>query len=124
MIFQKSSIINKIDLHLLIKNKYKYLLTPSSIGDMRSRHSIVKNVNPYSINNIQQYIWNHGSKTKVLSEQWIDASTKIKFQCDKCGTIYYDIWNHVYTNKKFKCNHCSYNKPPEAKSIKKSQRIM
>lgn len=87
---------------------YLYYLNVDDVKDKRNKgHSIVSKFNPYSIQNIQQFIYNNGSKTKVLSPQYISNKTKIKFKCE-CGREYSIPWNRVLNLRKVYCNHCGY----------------
>lgn len=90
---------------------YLYYLSMSDIMDTRTKgHSIVTKYNPYSIQNVQQFIWNNNSKTKVLSKTYISNKAKIHFECE-CGREYSICWNRVYNLTKVYCNYCNKSKP-------------
>lgn len=90
---------------------YLYFLSMDNIKDARNKaHSIVAKYNPYSIQNIQQFIWNNNSKTQVLSKSYIANKEKIHFKCE-CGKEYRICWNRVNNLNKVTCNCCSHSKP-------------
>lgn len=97
----------KTKLNCIDNNGYKYYLTYNGIKDDRTTNfDIVGIRNPYTIENIQTYININGGKSKVLSKEYKDIRTKLKFRCE-CGNEYNIIWHHLKSNKKFICNDCS-----------------
>lgn len=102
---------------------YKYSLAYDQLRDKRSSHSIVKAQNPYSLQNIQQYIYNNKGHAKVISKQWNGGDSKITLQCEKCGREYEARWYHVFTNKKFQCNKCSHSNPYNKKHINETIKL-
>jgi very-short-patch-repair endonuclease len=108
---------------LIDKYGYRYYLSIGDLKDCRcASHQIVKKFNPFSIDNIQQYIYNNGGNAKVLSKKW-NCDKKIKLKCEKCGKIFYESWYHIFETKKFKCNSCTnknrtYNENKKNDTIK------
>lgn len=102
---------------------YKYFLTVDELKDERSKHAIVKNYNPYSLDNIKTFIKINNGKCKVVSKKWTHNKDKIKISCEKCGKIYSVKWYYLYSNCKFTCNQCSKNNPPNKKSIYETEKI-
>lgn len=102
---------------------YRYSLTFDEIKDKRSNHYIVRPENPYTIYNIQKYIANHGSNTKLLSTTWEDSHKKLQLKCGECGREYEARWYHIYKNHKFQCNKCGYKNPYNRKSIEDAKKI-
>lgn len=100
---------------------YKYSLSYNMLYE--KSHAIVKAQNPYSIDNIKNFIKINGSKTEVLSKQWADANTKIKLKCEKCGRIFECRWYHIYGNKKFICNKCAMSNPYNKKNINETKKL-
>ena len=103
------------------KYGYKYSLNYNMLFE--KSHAIVKSQNPYSIDNIKNFIKINGSKTEVLSKEWINANTKIKLKCEKCGRIFECRWYHIYGNKKFICNKCSMSNPYNKKNIDETKKL-
>lgn len=99
---------------------YKYYLSLSSINDKRTGHSIVTKYNIYSIENIQKYIENNGSKTKVLSKEYIANKEKLELQCE-CGNIYYEHWNHIKVANKIRCPKCGRKRMGDQQTYSKEQ---
>lgn len=108
---------------LIDKDGYKYFLTISNLKDKRSNHAIVKSFNPFSIENIQTFINNNGSKTKVMSKEWESGKDKITLECERCGRIYNVRWYHLFSDHKFQCNKCGYANPYNKKSIDDTERL-
>ena len=88
---------------------YYYYLTVDNIKDNRTKKfNIVSKQNIYAIRNIQQYIYNHGHITQLLSTEYKDIHTKLKLRCE-CGNIFYLNWSHISTLGKCVCNKCAYH---------------
>lgn len=105
------------------KDGYKYFLTIKNINDKRSGFAIVKAHNPYSIENIQKYIYNNGGNAKVVSKKWHGGRSKIKVLCQECGAEYEVRWGHIYHNKKFQCNKCAYKEPHNKSNQEETNKI-
>lgn len=88
------------------RNGYLYYTTIDNVKDKRTKKfDIVSKRNKYSIQNIQKFIENNNSKTKILSNKFIDNKTKMKFKCE-CGEIFELSWTHMLNTKKMTCNNC------------------
>jgi DNA-directed RNA polymerase subunit RPC12/RpoP len=105
------------------KEGYKYFLTIKNINDKRSGFAIVKSHNPYTLENIQTYIYNNGGTAKVLSTKWSGGRNKIKLLCQECGAEYEVRWGHIYYNKKFQCNKCAYKDPHNKSTQEETNKI-
>lgn len=98
----KSTKFNCID-----SKNYKYLLCYDNIRDKRTvKFDIVAKHNPYSIQNIQNFIKLNNGNCKIISEKYTSTKEKLKLKCD-CGNEYELLWYHLEQHKKFICNECS-----------------
>lgn len=104
-------------------NGYKFSLTYDQLRDKRSGHAIVKKQNPFSLENIQTYIYNNKSTAKVMSTKWCGGDSKLTVQCEKCGRHYEVRWYNLFQDKKFQCNKCAYSNPYNKKSINDTIKI-
>lgn len=87
-------------------NGYLYYLSLDNIKDKRTKKfDIVSNKNKYTIFNIQKFIENNGSKSKLLSNTFVGNNSKLKLKCE-CGEIFEVSWNHILGIKKLTCNKC------------------
>lgn len=87
-------------------NGYLYYLSLNDVKDKRTKKfDIVSNKNKYAIYNIQKFIENNGSKTKLLSDIFINNHNKLKLKCE-CGEIFEVSWVHILNIKKLTCNKC------------------
>jgi very-short-patch-repair endonuclease len=105
------------------KYGYKYFLCYDQLRDERSGHAIVKSQNPFSLENIQTYIYNNNGKATVISKEWKNERNKITLKCEKCGKEFKVSWYHIYSLKKFTCNKCSYSNPYNKKSEDEALKI-
>ena len=62
--------------------------------------------NPSTIENIKHYIDINGINVKLHSSEFIDAKTKLWFQC-ACGNLYDTTLSNFMSNAKHRCNDCS-----------------
>lgn len=103
-----NDIATKTKHNFIDQNGYKYYLTHDAICDKRTKSfSIVSKHNPHSIENIQRFIDINGGGAKVLSKHYTNEKDKLTLACERCGKQYKVCWNHIWNNKKFKCNRCS-----------------
>lgn len=116
--------IKKDENHVFIdKNGYKYFLNPDQLRDKRSGHAIVKEQNPFSLENIQKYIYNNNGNALVLSTKWNGGDSKITLKCEKCGREFNIRWYNIYADKKFQCNKCGYKKDYDEEKFKDTEKI-
>ncbi len=65
--------------------------------------------NPYVLENINTYFKNNNSKTRVVSEEYVDNKTLLGFCCE-CGKLFTSNLNNLISNNKLYCNFCSKSK--------------
>jgi len=66
-----------------------------------------RKTNKYSLWNIQHYIELQGSKTVLLSNEYINSHEPLLFRCGACGSEYRANANHVISRKQITCPKCS-----------------
>jgi len=88
------------------KDGYKYYCSFDVLSDKRTKSPAkIGKGNIYTIQNIQKFIENNGSKTKVISKEFNGLHGDIYCKCE-CGNIYRTEWNFISQSKKFYCNDC------------------
>lgn len=93
---------------------YKYYLSIDCVCDKRTkRFQIVSKNNIYTIENIQKFIENNGSKSKLITENFEDIYKKLKIKCE-CGEIFELSWIHMWNAKKITCNKCGRKRIEES----------
>lgn len=70
------------------------------------RPNIVDKRNPYSIENIKNFIKINGIKSILLSDSYKTNKSKLLLKC-KCGTEYETSWTHFRNGWNWNCQHCS-----------------
>lgn len=70
------------------------------------RPNIVDKRNPYSIENIKNFIKINGIKSTLISNEYKDNKTKLLFKCG-CGKEYEASWTHFSRGNNWKCNTCA-----------------
>lgn len=92
-----------------IDNKgYKYFTTIDNIKDHRTLNlDIVGKRNPYSIENIQNWLNIQGVRTRIIDNIYIGEKTKMKFECE-CGNVFEAKWNTMYFYKICRCPRCTH----------------
>lgn len=91
---------------LIDKDGYKYYCSTKHIIAGHKPHLVYKD-NLYSVYNIKMYLKLNSdlySDFELLSDTYINASQPLKFQCNKCGTIFFKKWNQIKTG--CRCNNC------------------
>lgn len=82
---------------------YKYKTTFSNFCIQMKRKCKLYEVspyNPFSINNIQNYIENNNLKIKYHSGKYInDTSKNLSFQCLNCGNFFDSSWGYIKSGK-------------------------
>lgn len=84
---------------------YKYTANWIRIKNRQFPKMITK-YNKFSIYNIKLYIKLNDIPCVLLSEQFQNVNSYLKFVCD-CGTEYKAQWSYWYKNNKYQCNKCS-----------------
>lgn len=85
---------------------YRYFLTIDNVSDNRTvKFNIVSKTNIYSIYNIQKWLELHGSKTKIISKEFVGNKEPLSFICE-CGERYTSFWNRMNNTGKCRCNKC------------------
>ena len=80
------------------------------------------NAKRLSIKDVQQYIQyndiNHDCT--LLSEDYTNSITPMKFKCNKCGRIFYRDYNHLTRDKgRFQCEQCGVSQGAKTKKYTK-----
>lgn len=70
------------------------------------RPNIVDKRNPYSIDNIKNFIKLNNIKSTLISNEYKDNKTKLCFLCE-CGKTYMADWTHFQQGYNWKCITCS-----------------
>lgn len=110
ILLEKEYINTKTKMTFQDNDGYLYYLTLDNIKDKRTKKfDIVSNKNKYTIYNIQKFIENNGSKSKLLSNNFIDNHNKLKLKCE-CGEIFEVSWSHMLNTNKLTCNKCGREK--------------
>ena len=66
---------------------------------------IIDSKNPYTIYNIKLFISKNNLNCELISEEYINSNTKLKFKCH-CGEEYLISWNSLYNYKIDTCECC------------------
>lgn len=62
--------------------------------------------NPDTIDNIKHYVEINNINTKLCSDNFIGAKSKLLFEC-ACGNLYETSWSNFESKNKHCCNNCS-----------------
>lgn len=62
--------------------------------------------NPNTIENINHYIKSNNINVRLCSDKFIDAKSKLLFECS-CGSLYEASWDNFESKDKHCCNACS-----------------
>ncbi len=102
-----SSEINGCSDKLLCKNADGYygLKTYHSLKNGNT-FDIVSKHNPYSVQNIKHYIDIHNLSCDIISNEYINARTRLTFVCE-CGNFYETTWQSFVTNHNDRCPVCT-----------------
>lgn len=87
---------------------YKVIVHVEGIIRRGDAPKIFSKHNPYTIENINLYIQKNSYTCKLLTEEYIDARTKMLFQCE-CGKEYYANLDALRQGKRY-CNFCAKSK--------------
>lgn len=94
---------------------YKVL---ARIADLRRYYGVraFYKSNPYTIDNIKLWCEKNNKTFKLLdSQNYIDAKTKLKFECLKCGSIFESTWDDIHSGSS--CVYCNGKQVNETNSF-------
>lgn len=84
------------------KDGYKYR---TNYGNFKyGNPAIVRETNPFSIHNIKNYIKLNNINVELLSEEYINKKTDLKWKCE-CGNIFYKNFHQIKLRNIF-CEDC------------------
>ena len=107
----------KVDCYIFDDNKvssYKGFLNAIVVTDLFSLKQgrcpmVVSSKNKYSLHNINIYLKNNDLKCEVLSDEYINKKSIMKFKCN-CGEEFYTRWNTLRNTGKVTCDLCGTKK--------------
>ena len=83
---------------------------------------IVDNSNPYSIENIKNFIKIKNIPIELISEEYVETFSKLKFEFFCCGNIREISWHNFKKLKQYNCRECYYkNVHSKDKMLSKSK---
>jgi hypothetical protein len=71
--------------------------------------------NPYTIDNIKQYIINNKIDCELLTSQWVSSVDKLLFKCKRCGNEFEMCWAEFGKGRTKSCYNCFVNESVEKK---------
>lgn len=98
------------------KDGYLYFTTYKIFLDKRYRGilDICGKSNPYTKENLENFIKINGGKSKVIHINKENLrKEKVILTCSECGKEYEKLYTHIIGNKKFTCYDCSYSEVGE-----------
>ena len=117
MIDEKEYKNSKSKINVIDDYGYKYLISFSNfIGSNKKIERFAK-YNPYSIDNINNYIKINKLNNKILSNNYTGNQSKYIFTCNKCGGIYETTWNDFLSHNRILCKKCSGGYKRSKKSL-------
>ena len=96
--------------HLIDKNGYKYFCCLKHIFKDKLPH-FVGTTNPYSIENIKNWIIINKKNYILLSDSFCNSHEKLEFKCLDCNNNFKRNWNNIKSGKG--CRICRYKKQKE-----------
>lgn len=92
---------------ILCKNQEGYIgvLSYSNMMIGKSPYYFKKG-NPYTINNIKQFLLNNNAEYEILSNDFNGYHNDIKWKCKICGNEFYTSWGNI--SSRIKNNHLKY----------------
>ena len=85
---------------------YKYNVIYDSVMRNKKMDAFNKS-NPFSIDNINQYLSNHNCEFTCISDEYIDSRNPLVFICNRCQKHIINKWCNVNRNTKKCINHLS-----------------
>lgn len=99
---------NRIPMKIRTKEGYITFIRLSDLQKGNIPICFGKN-NKYTLQNIQQFINNHKSKTILLSPEFKGNTQNLEFKCE-CGNIFERTWGNMQKFKTFNCPQCILKK--------------
>lgn len=90
---------------ILEKDGYKFIVNYKNWND-GYRPNIVDKRNPYSIENIKNFIKSNNLASILLSDKYENNKSYLELKC-KCGKIYKTSWTHFSSGYNWQCKECS-----------------
>lgn len=88
---------------------YKYFKSYNNLLNIirtNGKFPIINVDNPYSIDNINNYIKINKIETELVSNLYLKNNATMTFKC-KCGELYETTWASFYGRNKHACNKCA-----------------
>ena len=99
------------------KDEYLYYVQLDNILYANNKPKPFLPQNPYTIDNIKNYIKINNINCELLSNKYIKSNQKLQWRCN-CGKIFFCTWTK-FSGGKHQCNDCSKLKCINTYSIKK-----
>lgn len=98
MLIDKSDFNGIINTDLICSDNdgYKYKITYDRAMKGKKSYKVHKQ-NPYSIYNINHYLFLNNVRATCISHSYIDKKTILEFVCDNCGTHIFQTWSNTYS---------------------------
>lgn len=88
---------------------YKYFVTPNSVKNEYVPEPFNKS-NPHTVENIKLFFKKEGNGIIPIIDKYIGSKdTKIKHECETCGSMIEIRWCSVLKSKNFKCKKCNHD---------------
>lgn len=95
------------------KNNYYYSIR---VGNLSKGHQFVSKLNPYTIDNIKQYLKLNSNGTILLSKEYISSESLLEFQCS-CGNKFKRSWLNLSTQTYKTCEGCALKERGNTRKI-------
>lgn len=99
----------KTKVECLNSDGYRVMINPGGLKNRGDKPDIVSIHNPFSIDNIKQWIQNNNFTCKLISSVYKNSKEKLEWECE-CGNHYFASWADVRSDYKRYCNYCAKSK--------------
>lgn len=108
--FDVKQITEKTHFKCVDSEGYLYYLDFNNISQKHTHRRFTK-YNPYILYNMQHFIEQNGSNTKILTKSFIgQKNIKYKLRCGQCGKEFEKSYDQFMYKKHFNCYQCEYDK--------------
>lgn len=97
---------DKKHIHVIDKKGYKYIVQFHNIVKLKQKACPFHKSNPYTLENIQNYLNNYSPTSIVISTEYIDNNNYLDFKCNMCGEIYHRPLRKMQECKYKVCEKC------------------